>query len=50
MVPAYADLGTTEIYADYAPDPAFDAASAEAAFTAKREPGDPPQRKSCASS
>jgi integrase len=32
------NLATTEIYADYAPDPAFGAAFAESAFIAKREP------------
>jgi integrase len=31
------NLATTEIYADYAPDPAYGAAFAESAFTAKRE-------------
>ena len=29
------NLATTEIYADYAPDPAYGAAFAEGAFTAK---------------
>jgi hypothetical protein len=31
------NLATTEIYADYAPDPAFGPAFAERAFTAKPE-------------
>ncbi|HEY2181087.1 MAG TPA: hypothetical protein VGH09_05375 [Solirubrobacteraceae bacterium] len=31
------NLATTEIYADYAPDPAYGAAFAESAFTAKPE-------------
>ena len=42
------NLATTEIYADYAPDPAYGAAFAESAFTAKparmeaEEEGHPP--------
>lgn len=33
------NLATTEIYADYAPDPAYGAAFAEGAFTAKAVAG-----------
>jgi integrase len=35
------NLATTEIYADYAPDPAYGAAFAESAFTTKRERQEP---------
>jgi hypothetical protein len=34
------NLATTEIYADYAPDPAYGAAFAERAFVAKAAKGD----------